>query len=410
VTAFVAISGLLAIGALAFVVLPLLRRGTGRGLSRNAINVAVYRDQLRELEADLRAGTLAQEQYDRARAEIEARLLQDVDQPDPTAQAPRSEGSAVVAAIAVPACALVVYLAVGNPQAILTAAAPPGTPHGVTEEQVVAMVERLAARMRANPDDPQGWKILARSYAALGRFKEAADAYANAAARVTDDAQLYADYADALAMAQGRTLEGEPEKWIARALEIDPANTKALALAGTIAFNRKEYAQAAEYWERILAVVPADSETAQAARANVAEARALAGGALAAPPPTAAAQTAPAAAGSRVSGTVRLAPELAAKVAPTDTVFVFARAAEGPRMPLAILRRQARDLPIAFTLDDSMAMTPAMRLSSFPRVVIGARVSKSANATPQPGDLQGLTAPVDVGADRIAVVIDKELR
>ncbi|HXV10820.1 MAG TPA: c-type cytochrome biogenesis protein CcmI, partial [Burkholderiales bacterium] len=291
-----------------------------------------------------------------------------------------------------------------------TATAPPGSPHGVTEEQVVAMVERLAARMRANPDDPQGWKILARSYAALGRFKEASDAYANAAARATDDAQLYADYADALAMAQGRTLEGEPEKLIARALAIDPTNTKALALAGTIAFNRKDYAKAADYWERILAVEPADSETAQAARANVAEARALAGGAPAAPPAAASAPSAPAAPGSRVSGTVRLAPELAAKVAPTDTVFVFARAAEGPRMPLAILRRQARELPISFALDDSMAMTPAMKLSSFSRVVIGARVSKSANATPQAGDLQGVTAPVDVGAERIDVVIDTELR
>jgi len=410
VTAFVAIAGLLAIGALAFVVLPLLRRSSGRGLSRNAINVAVYRDQLRELEADLRAGTLAQDQYDRARAEIEARLLQDVNPPDSTAQAARSEVSAVAVAIAVPACALVVYLAVGNPQAILTAEAPPGTPHGVTEEQVVAMVERLAARMRANPEDPEGWKILARSYAALGRFKEAADAYANAAARASDDAQLYADYADALAMAQGRTLEGEPEKLIARALEIDPANTKALALAGTIAFNRKEYAKAADYWERILAAVPPESETAQAARANVAEARALAGGALAAPSAAAAAPAASTAPGSRVSGTVRIAPELAAKVAPTDTVFVFARAAEGPRMPLAILRRQAGDLPIAFALDDSMAMTPAMKLSSFPQVVIGARVSKSANATPQPGDLQGFTAPVALGTERIDVVIDTEVR
>jgi cytochrome c-type biogenesis protein CcmH len=410
VTVFVAIAGLLAIGALGFVVLPLLKRHSGAGLSHDAINVAVYRDQLRELEADLRAGTLGQDQYDRSRAEIEARLLQDVNQPDSSPAQRRSEGSAVAFAIAVPACALVVYLAVGTPQAVLTATAPPGSPHGVTEEQVVAMVERLAARMRESPDDPQGWKILARSYAALGRFKEAADAYANAAARVSDDAQLYADYADALAMAQGRTLEGAPEKLIARALEIDPANTKALALAGTIAFNRKEYAKAADYWERILAVVPPESETAQAARANVAEARALAGGAPAAPPPAAAAPAAAPAAGSRVSGTVRLAPELAAKVAPTDTVFVFARAAEGPRMPLAILRRQARELPISFALDDSMAMTPAMKLSGFSQVVIGARVSRSANATPQPGDLQGLTAPVEVGAERIEVVIDTQLR
>jgi cytochrome c-type biogenesis protein CcmH len=111
-----------------------------------------------------------------------------------------------------------------------------------------------------------------------------------------------------------------------------------------------------------------------------------------------------------VSGVVRLAPELARKVSPGDTVFIFARAAEGPRMPLAILRKRASDLPAEFTLDDSMAMAPQMKLSAFPDVVIGARVSKSANASPQPGDLQGSSAPVKVGARSISVVIDTELR
>jgi len=247
VTAFVVIAAVFAIGALAFIVLPLLKHGPDAGASRNAINVAVYRDQLRELEADVRAGTLAQDQYERSRREIEARLLQDVSATE-AAAAPRSEWGAVGFAVALPACALAIYLLVGNPQAIqivgVPPGAPPGAPHGVTEEQVRAMVEQLAARMRANPDDPAGWKILARSYAALGRFTEASEAFANAASRDTGDAQLLADYADALAMAQGRTLEGEPEKLIARALTIDPANTKALALAGTIAFNRKDYAKA----------------------------------------------------------------------------------------------------------------------------------------------------------------------
>jgi len=412
VTAFVVIAAVFAIGALAFIVLPLLKHGPDAGASRNAINVAVYRDQLRELEADVRAGTLAQDQYERSRREIEARLLQDVSATE-AAAAPRSEWGAVGFAVALPACALAIYLLVGNPQAIqivgVPPGAPPGAPHGVTEEQVRAMVEQLAARMRANPDDPAGWKILARSYAALGRFTEASEAFANAASRDTGDAQLLADYADALAMAQGRTLEGEPEKLIARALTIDPANTKALALAGTIAFNRKDYAKAVKHWERILAGVPPESSTAQAVRSNIAEARALAGGKLAAAPPAASAP-APAAGSGRVSGIVKLAPALAAKIEPTDTVFIFARAAEGPRMPLAILRRQARDLPIEFALDDSMAMTPAMKLSSFPQVVIGARVSKSANATPQPGDLQGLTAPIKVGANGVSVVIDSEVK
>lgn len=406
-TAFVVAASLLAIGALAFVVVPLLRRGPAAGVSRDAINVAVYRDQLRELEADLRAGTLAQEQYERSRAEIEARLLQDVGGKDAAAARPRSEAATVAFAIALPVCALAVYLVVGDPQALLRARAPQDASHGVTEEQIQAMVEKLARRMRANPEDPEGWKILARSYAAMGRFKDASEAYAAATARVTNDAQLFADYADALAMAQGRTLEGEPEKLIARALAIDPANTKALALAGTVAFNRKDYAKAAQYWERILAVVPADSETARAARSNIAEARALAGGSSASAPSAAAA---PVAGAGRVTGTVRLAPALAGKIEPEDTVFIFARAAEGPRMPLAIVRRQARDLPIDFALDDSMAMTPQMKLSSFRQVVIGARVSKRATATPQPGDLEGLSAPTSVGANGVSVVIDSEVR
>jgi cytochrome c-type biogenesis protein CcmH len=399
-------------GALAFVLPPLLRHSHGRAqMSRSAVNVNVYRDHLRELENDLAAGTLSQDRYDEARREIERQLLEDTgDAEAAPASAPRrGRLTAAIVGAAVPIVAIGLYFGVGNPDGLVAErVAGAGEPHGITQQQVEAMVEKLAARMRANPSDPEGWKILARSYAALGRFKEASEAYANAVARVADDAQLLADYADALGMAQGRTLEGEPEKLIARALAIDPANTKALALAGTAAFNRKDYARAIEYWQRMLAVLPPDSEATQAVRSNIAEARALASGALAASP--AAPAPVPAVADGRVSGVVKLAPGLAGKIAPTDTVFVFARAAEGPRMPLAILRRQARDLPIEFALDDSMAMTPAMKLSSFPRVVIGARVSKSANATPQPGDLHGLSAPIQVGANGVSVVIDSEVR
>lgn len=407
-TAFVVIAGLLAIGALAVVVLPLLKRQRGAGVSRSAINVAVYRDQLRELEGDLRAGTLERDQYERSRAEIETRLLQDVGTAEDAAASPRSEWGAVAFAVALPACALLIYLFVGNPQAIQIAGTAQGPAHGMGAQQVMAMVEQLAARMRANPDNPEGWKLLARSYASFGRYKEASEAYANAAARVTNDAQLLADYADTLAMAQGRTLEGEPEKLIERALAIDPTNIKALALAGSVAFNRKDYAKAVQYWERILAGVAPDSETAKAVRANIAEARANAGGALAAAPTPSAPQAS--GTGGHVSGVVKLAPALASKVEPTDTVFIFAHAANGPRMPLAILRRQVRDLPIEFALDDSMAMTPQMKLSSFPQVVIGARVSKSANAMPQPGDLQGSSEPIKVGANDVSVVIDSVVR
>lgn len=408
-TAVAIIGVLLVAAALLIVVPPLARRGARPGKSRNAVNVAVYRDQLRELESDLRLGTLAADQYEKARVEIEARLLEDVRGEAAEPGKPRrSTAAAVALGLAIPVCAIAIYLAVGNPRALSPQSEPEagGADHGLTQQQLQSLVDRLAARMKDHPEDAEGWSMLARSYAVLGRFRESAGAYAKAAARMPDNAQLLADYADALAMAQGRRLQGEPEKILARALAADPDNIKALALAGTAAFDRKNYAEAVRYWERIGELAPAGSEFAESLQASIAEARQL-GGIRA---PAGKATTVPAARTGRVSGIAKLAPDLAGKVAPTDTVFIFARAAEGPRMPLAILRKQARDLPVTFVLDDSMAMAPQMKLSAFPRVVVGARVSKSANATPQPGDLQGASGPVSNGATAITVLIDSEVR
>jgi cytochrome c-type biogenesis protein CcmH len=306
-----------------------------------------------------------------------------------------------------PICALAVYVAVGNPRALLPQTAESANQHGLSAQQFEALVSRLAARLKDNPEDAEGWMMLGRSYAVLGRFGQAGEAYAKAAARMPRDAQLLADYADALAMAQGRTLQGEPEKILRRALAVDPDNVKALLLAGTAAFNRNDPRAAIRHWERVLGLLPKESDMIQRVQASIAEARSLAGSPGG---KTQIAKPAQARGGSRVSGVVTLAPRLAGKVAPGDTVFIFARAAEGPRMPLAILRKRGSDLPAEFTLDDSMAMAPQMKLSAFPRVVIGARVSKSANATASPGDLQGLSAPVNVGAKSISVVIDTELR
>ena len=376
--------------------------------TRDAVNAAVYRDQLRELGADLRAGTLAPDQYEKARLEIEARLIADVGTGDAPAESPRgARGTALALGLAIPICALAVYLSVGNPSAVLPQAAGGANPHGMTVAQFEAGVARLAARLKDSPDDAEGWTMLARSYAVLGRFGEASEAYTKAAARMPRDAQLLADYADALAMAQGRTLRGEPERILLRALAIDPDNVKALLLAGTAAFDRGDHPAAVRHWERVLGLLPKESDMIQRVQASIAEARSLGGSAVG---KAQVARPAQAQGGGRVSGVVKLAPELAGKVAPSDTVFIFARAAEGPRMPLAIVRKRGSDLPVQFTLDDSMAMAPQMKLSAFPRVVIGARVSKSANASPQPGDLQGSSEPVRTGAKGVAVVIDTELR
>ena len=387
-TAFLLSAAALAVFALGFL---LLRRGRRTAVERSALNVSVYRDQLRELEAERAAGTVTAEDYERSRREIEARVLQDTSVEEGRAASTASRKPIIAASIAIPIVAAVVYYAVGNPGAVT----PP-------EQQIEDMVTRLSTKLKSHPEDVEGWKLLGRSYAVLGRFPEAVDAYARAAAKAPRDAQLLADFADALAMARGRSLAGEPEQLVQKALEIDPGNGKALALAGSAAFERKEYAKAADYWQRMLPLVEPDSEDARMIQGNINEARNLAGVPLEkkASKPVAVAK-------GGLRGTVKLAPELLAKASPEDSVFIFARAANGPPMPLAVVRKQVRDLPAQFALDDSMAMAAGATLSSQQRVVVGARISKSGSATPQPGDLEGISAPVPNNAAGVSITIDK---
>lgn len=403
--AFWIVGGLFAVAAVLLVVPPLLRSKGDDRVSRSAANIAIYRDQLRELDADLRAGTLSAELYEQARREIEARLLEDLSAPDNApVQQQKWRGAAIALALAIPVCAVGLYFIVGNPQALAPADADT-TAHGPSMQQIEAMVVRLAERLKANPEDGQGWVMLGRSYGALGRFDEAASAYANAVQRLPGDAEVLADYANVLGMKQGGRLQGAPEKIIESALKADPDNPKALVLAGSVAFEKKDYRNAVNNWEHLLRLAPQDSEFARSVSASIAEARALDERTSTRP-----AAPKPGAAASGVSGVVKLAPALADKVAPADTVFIFARAAEGPRMPLAIMRKAARELPATFKLDDSMAMAPDMKVSNFTRLVVGARISKSSNATPRPGDLQGMSGTVTNGSTGIMVLIDTEIR
>lgn len=406
-TLFWLIGAGLAVAVLAWLLRPLLSRRHAAVPSHSAANVSIYRDQLRELGVDLAAGTLAREDYERARAELEARMLQDVAQPD-VKPAAATGGHAVWAlGAAVPVLAAAVYFAVGSPGAIDR---PPEPERHASAAQVAAMVERLAARLRENPEDVDGWRLLGRSYSVMGRFDAAADAYAKAAARAPRDAQLLADFADVLAMARGRRLQGEPEQLALRALAIEPGNLKALALAGSAAFERKDYAAAAAQWERMLAYVAPDSEDARSIQQNVAQARGLLSQNIDRNGKKEQKERKTAIAAAALRGMVSLSPKLKDKASPDDTVFVFARAADGPPLPLAVARVRVRDLPYRFALDDSMAMTPAMKLSAFPKVVVTARISKGGNATAQPGDLQGASAPVANNAAAVDVVIDGLVR
>ena len=414
-TLFWVYAALLSAAALAFLVVPLLRNRARAGapVSRVASNLTVFRDQLAELDADLAAGTIGREQWEAARADLQRGLLEDVAAPAASAAAPatRSKAAAIAIAIALPLAAVLLYLGVGNPQGLNPRMqGAEQAPHQLTQEQIESMAARLAQRLEANPDDGEGWIMLARTYGALGRFAEAAGAYAKAEAKFPQNAQLLADYADSLAMAQGQNLQGKPEALIRRALQVDGDNIKALALAGTVELEKRNFTKAIEYWQRMLPLLPPDSEMVESVRASIKEAQDKQGGA----PKSAAAQekrdgapkqTAAAAKAASVSGTVKLAPALAARAAPDDTVFVLARPAQGSRMPLAAVRVKVKDLPLAFSFDDSMTMNPSAKLSDFAEVVVAARVSKTGNVVPQGGDLEGVSKPVRPGASGITVEI-----
>ncbi|MCC6611260.1 MAG: c-type cytochrome biogenesis protein CcmI [Burkholderiales bacterium] len=413
-TGFAVVAGILVIVALGWLIVPLMRTGRAREVERGASNVAILRDQLAELDADLRAGTLSRTQYDQSRDEIERRVLEEAGAEARPATAPRGGAwTAVALAVAVPIAAGLMYLQLGSPNALRPQSAAPR--HEVTQQEIEGLIAKLEARLRENPD-PKGYLILGRTYYATQRFPEAVAAFERVGEQGMHDPDYLADYADALAVAQGRTLAGKPLALVQRALALDPNHLKALALAGSEAFERKDYKAAVAYWERLRAVAPADSAFAQSVTSGIEEARELGGlagkapAAAPAPPAGSAGATATAAASSaRIQGVVTLSPALAAKASPDDTVFIFARAATGPRMPLAIVRRQVKDLPAKFSLDDSQAMAPGMSLSDFGDVVVGARVSRTATATPQAGDLEGFSGSVRVGATDVAVVIDKVL-
>jgi len=402
---FVIVCAGLVVLALLFALPPFLRRPREPSdTDRREMNLDIYREQMRELNRDLAAGTLSRAQWQQDRDELSHRMLEDV-KPGGEATPSVSGGwsrmaPAVAIAALVPIAAAVLYTVVGTPGALDPATAKPKVgPHAggkFTPEQVDEMLLQLAQRMEKEPDNLEGWVLLGRSYAALGRFPEAAAALRQAVRLKGDDPGLLTDYADVLAMANGQNLEGEPLKLIEKALAIDPNHQKGLALAGTAAFDRGDFAGAVKQWERLLKTVPADSEGARSIQASIEDARAQAGKPLQKNAEFA-----------QVSGTVSLAPELSAKASPDDTLFVLATASNGPPMPLALQKLRAADLPAKFNLDDSMSTAPALKISRFQEVVVTARITKSGQAGPRAGDLEGSVGPVKVGSPDLAIVIDK---
>jgi cytochrome c-type biogenesis protein CcmH len=396
--------------ALALLLPALTGGGREGGVERDKLNIAVFHDQLAELEAERAEGTLSDTQYQAARRELQRELLDEVDEGGGE-QATRVRGRLLAPAVAllVPLLTVGLYLQLGESHLL--------TDEGQAElaqaEQaahdmanVDQMVQQLADRLQQDPNDLEGWQMLGRSLLATQRYADAAQAFAQAVRIAGEQPDLLADYAEALAMASDGQLLGDPLELVGRVLAMQPMHEKGLWLAGIAAFQRGDFAAALDYWQRLGSVITEEHPNRRLLADYMAQARnALGGGAVAA-----AGDGMPAAVSAAIEVTVDLDPALAGRLADGDTLFVFARAAQGPRMPLAIVRQSAGQFPITVTLDDSQAMMPSLKLSNFSEISVGARVSRSGNATPQPGDLEGRVDGVLVGADgSVRVTISTEV-
>lgn len=297
-------------------------------------------------------------------------------------------------------------------------AGPTKSVKALSEEQLERMLALASAQTRQDPKDASAWALVAHSYEMLGRFPESAKAYASLAQLLPGDAQVLADYADVLAVANGRSFQGEPQALLQRALSIDAKNAKALALMGSAYVEGRDYSQALMYLERARSA-SSDPTLLGQIEAGIVQARGLSSKPATAPASAPADVKQKAKSGevgaaakplAQVSGRVWLAENLRARVPAQAALFLFARPEEGSRMPVALLRKKVSDLPLDFSLDDSMAMNPEINLSTQSKVVVVARISLRGNVIPQAGDLEGRTAAVLVGTKGLKLEITEVLK
>lgn len=416
---FVMFAALMLALALALVLRPLLTRHAPDDPA------ALARRRVQALVEAHAAGVLSDTEFAAKRTQLGDQLLTAIDTGSPRSRATFVAATAV--ALLLPALSIVLYRVVGSPAALDPAAlvAAPATAPGEHGQDMEQAIDKLAAKLKQNPGDAEGWALLGRAYLETQRFAEARDALKHAHDLVADDPDVGVAYAEALTLAsESHQFDAQARALIETALKTDPKNQRGIWLLGIADYQAGKFDAAIADWNLLLAQLPKDSTIAQSVRSQIARAEAARDGkplpaeTTAAEIPAAgetaqaeapqAATAAAAADGAHLTVKVTLDPNLTVQVSPADTVFVYAKAASGPPMPLAIQRLRADQLPATVVLTDGMGMLPSMKLSQFPQIIIGARISKSGNAIAQSGDLQTVSKPLDVKTTApIALTIDQ---
>jgi cytochrome c-type biogenesis protein CcmH len=389
--------------------------------SQAKANAKVYRDQIADLDREHASGHISDAEWQQSRDELSLRLLEDTSaQDDPVAKQEKPAlWTAVLVAVALPLASMGMYMWVGEPDALNPMAVK--SPDKVDQHELLKMAESLAQKLNDKPDNLQGWVMLGRTYRTLEKFDASVQAY-DRALKLSADDDLKLERVEVLAMKSQGNFEGEPWNVIRDILQRDPQNYGALLMAGSASYSHEKYADALKYWQQARKPLAADNPDvpgldeaissvqqklgmpAQVAKGSSAQVNA------AQPAVAPAANTSSAAStGLTVSGQVAIAEALKGKVKPSDVVFIYATPANGERMPLAIFKTTVAQLPMAFTLDDSTAMTPERKLSGAGEVLVKVRVSKSGNAMPQSGDLAGTLGPVKVGSKGLKLEIKDQI-
>ncbi|MGI9133580.1 MAG: c-type cytochrome biogenesis protein CcmI [Rhodoferax sp.] len=412
---FLAAGAALVVLALALLFRPFYWKRASSGTSRRALNAAIYRDQLAKLDRDRDEQMIGAEDHAQARTELQRMLIEDASVDDATVTLRPPKKTLLAVGIVLPLAAIGFYLWLGSPATL----EPSGAQHQMQAQDLDRMLDTLVKKLEKEPENVQGWAMLARSYKSMGRNLEAERAFSRTGALLDTDAQLLAAYADVVASNANGNLAGKPMELIEKALRIEPDNGMALWLLGTAAFQRNEFAKAIQIWERLAQQLTPGSEDDQMLQNTISQTYAKLGktpptaraaapatatkAATAAKAPTDKAGAANAAAS--VSGQVDLDAALKDKVGPNDIVMVIARL-PGSRMPLAVARLPAAPWPVKFSLDDSLAMNPQSLLSTAGQVEVEIRISKTGMAMPQAGDLLSAAQTVKVGASGLKLRVD----
>lgn len=403
-------AGIMMLLGVVFVVPAIVKQKKNPGLSRKDLNVSIYQQRLAELEEEKNIGTINVDQYDQARLELDRTFLSDLSGVDSEGHINHLSGKGkwatfISVVILIPVLTIPLYYKFGEPELLFSEI--PKNPDDMTQGSMIKAINSLVTKLKNNPNDSKGWRLLGRTYTTLNRIDDATLAYQKSLKLNDKDVVSLLEYAELLTN-RNQSDPGElPERLIKKALAISPNNEKGLWLIGIVRYQYQDYAGTLKYWKRLLSMQQVGSEQETFLKENIQK---VMDAMMASSSRNSSAQnsiensvlnntvvTAEAVSGqASVEVTVTLDSQFNSQINKDNIVFIYAQALNGPPMPLAVVRKTVAELPVKVTLDDSMAMMPMAKISKFKQIRVSAHISRSGIANKQSGDLFGTSGPLDL--------------